>query len=279
MPIANMNGMQLSFVEKGKGPLVILLHGFPDTVKTWDRMIPALVGAKYRVVALHMRGYPPTSVAPDGKYMVRDLAMDVLALIDALGGGPAFLVGHDWGAMAAYAAAIMAPAKVRGIVTSGLPPIRVYRQGLREKLHRPHHIYLAWHGLSAWIVRRRNFREIDHLYRKWAPHFRPKVEHMLAVKTALGVKGRTRAAVEYYSKPMTHADHHEFSAKLSVPGLIFYGYDEPRVRREMFRRAPSAFTQPPEMVVLPNVGHWPHLEAPERVEDETVRFLDRVSGR
>src|SRR5437762_4904132 len=98
-------GVEFAYLEQGDGPLVLLLHGFPDNALTWDRVASALAGAGYRTVAPFMRGYPPTELPSDGRYDAAALADDVAELIDELGdGGPAFVVGHDWGAFATYAA-------------------------------------------------------------------------------------------------------------------------------------------------------------------------------
>ena len=106
---------------QGQGPLVLLLHGFPDTAHTWDEVRPALAEAGYRAVSPFMRGYAPTEVPADGKYDSDTLGQDVLALIDALGGGPAIVVGHDWGASAAYSAVGLGPERIRFLVTVAVP--------------------------------------------------------------------------------------------------------------------------------------------------------------
>src|SRR5438046_2293738 len=99
-----------------------MLHGFPDTAHTWSHAMPAIAKAGYRVVAPFTRGYHPTAVPADRAYDIDTLGRDAIALIDALGGGePAIVVGHDWGASAAYAAAAMAPEKVRLLVTVAVP--------------------------------------------------------------------------------------------------------------------------------------------------------------
>src|SRR5947209_18552057 len=95
------NGLEFAYVEQGDGPLVLLLHGFPDNALTWDRVAPVLADAGYRTVAPFMRGYPPTAQPADGRYDPAALAADIAGLVDALNGGePAFVVGHDWGAIA-----------------------------------------------------------------------------------------------------------------------------------------------------------------------------------
>src|SRR5205807_2809558 len=79
------NGITFTYLEEGDpaGPLVLLLHGFPDNALTWDRVTPGLTGAGYRTVAPYLRGYPPTAVPPDARYDSAALADDVAGLVDA----------------------------------------------------------------------------------------------------------------------------------------------------------------------------------------------------
>src|SRR3569623_1177323 len=91
------NGLRFSLLEEGRGPLVLLGHGFPDTAHTWDAVRPKLAARGFHAVSPFMRGYAPTS-APDGDLELSDLARDVLAFIDALGESKAIVVGHDVGA-------------------------------------------------------------------------------------------------------------------------------------------------------------------------------------
>ena len=118
------NGLQFGVLEAGSGPLALCLHGFPDTADTWRHLLPALAGAGFRAVAPFMRGYAPTEVPADGAYHVGALVADAVALHEALGGdGDAVLIGHDWGAEAAYGAAAFAPGRWRRLVTvSRVPP-------------------------------------------------------------------------------------------------------------------------------------------------------------
>ena len=90
------NGLTFHYLEAGQGPLVLCLHGFPDNAHTYDALLPVLAGAGFHAVAPFMRGYAPTSPAPDERYQAVLLAQDAVALLAALGGGRGFLVGHDW---------------------------------------------------------------------------------------------------------------------------------------------------------------------------------------
>ncbi|HEY8086236.1 MAG TPA: alpha/beta fold hydrolase, partial [Polyangiaceae bacterium] len=115
------NGVRFAYLEEGQGPLVLLVHGFPDTAHGWDAVRPAIAAAGYRVVSPFTRGYAPSAIPADGAYDTETLGRDVLALIDAFGENRAIVVGHDWGASAAYAAATLAPDRVSLLVTVAIP--------------------------------------------------------------------------------------------------------------------------------------------------------------
>src|SRR5271168_3195362 len=102
------NGLNFAYLENGSGPLVLMLHGFPDTAHSWDDLRPRLAARGYRAVSPFMRGYHPTAI-PTRDADAATLAADVLALVKALGETRAIVVGHDWGAAAAYGAAALAP--------------------------------------------------------------------------------------------------------------------------------------------------------------------------
>ena len=99
------NGLKFAYQDAGKGDLLLCLHGYPDTADTWDEHMPVLAEAGYHVVAPYMRGYWPTQIPEPDAYSNQDLGMDVIALIEALGYSEAIVMGHDWGALAAYTAA------------------------------------------------------------------------------------------------------------------------------------------------------------------------------
>ena len=101
MDFVDANGLRFAYVSEGTGPLVLLLHGFPDTAHSWDGVMPEVARAGFRAVAPFMRGYFPTAIPADHEYDGDALGRDVLALIAALGEQQAIVVGHDWGASAA----------------------------------------------------------------------------------------------------------------------------------------------------------------------------------
>jgi pimeloyl-ACP methyl ester carboxylesterase len=120
----HVNGVRLHIAEQGEGPLVVLLHGWPESWYSWRHQFEPLVAAGYRVVAPDQRGYArseqPTDVA---SYSLLHLVGDVLALVRELGEEQAVLVGHDWGAPVAWTAAMLRPDVVRAVAGLSIPPI------------------------------------------------------------------------------------------------------------------------------------------------------------
>lgn len=126
MPFVEANGIRHHFVERGSGPLVLLLHGFPETSHTWRHQIEALAAAGYRAVAPDVRGYGETDAPRDVKdYLLRILVDDAAGIVHALGETQAVVVGHDWGASIAWECARMRPDVFRAVVALSVPlPMR-----------------------------------------------------------------------------------------------------------------------------------------------------------
>jgi pimeloyl-ACP methyl ester carboxylesterase len=120
----HVNGIDLHLAEQGEGPLVLLLHGFPETSYSWRHQLADLAAAGYRVVAPDQRGYGRSDQPQGiGDYTIFHLVGDVVALIRELGERQAVVVGHDWGAVVAWHAALLRPDVVRGVVGVSVPPL------------------------------------------------------------------------------------------------------------------------------------------------------------
>ncbi|MEV4441503.1 alpha/beta hydrolase [Streptomyces sp. NPDC049577] len=119
-----VNGIRLHIAEQGQGPLVLLLHGFPECWYSWRHQFGPLAEAGYRVVAPDQRGYARSDQPGDiAAYSLLHLTGDVVALIHALGEDSAVVVGHDWGAPVAWTTALLRPDVVRGVAGLSVPPL------------------------------------------------------------------------------------------------------------------------------------------------------------
>lgn len=120
--LLQLGGTRIHAVEQGEGPLVLLLHGFPESWYSWRHQLPALADAGYRAVAIDLRGYGRSSkFSPPSAYRIDKLVADAVGVIDAYGGEPAVVVGHDWGAPVAWTTAWLHPDKVRGVAGLSVP--------------------------------------------------------------------------------------------------------------------------------------------------------------
>jgi pimeloyl-ACP methyl ester carboxylesterase len=143
--ILERDDLDFTAYAAGCGPLVLCVHGFPDSANTFQHQFPALVAAGYRVVAPTIRGYEPSSQPKNGDYQIEELAGDVIAWIDHLGEEKVHLVGHDWGAVMAYVACARAPARFHSLTTLGIPhPARFTRAGIRKL---PTQLLKSWYML------------------------------------------------------------------------------------------------------------------------------------
>lgn len=270
MDFIEANGVQFAYLTAGRGPLVLLLHGFPDTAHTWDRALPALADAGFRAVAPFLRGYHPTAIPADGAYDTETLARDALALIDALGESSAIVVGHDWGASAAYSAAALAPEKVRRLVVLAIPHPRSMKPtpSLAWKLR--HFVTLRGKKAAAKCARD-DFALIDDLVRRWSPAWKDiPAEETARVKAAFREPGCLEAAVSYYRTislklPKSHL------VPITVPTVAFAG-EHDMIAPRAYEKARHCFTSSYEVVQVPG-GHFMHREHPAHVIPELVRVV------
>jgi pimeloyl-ACP methyl ester carboxylesterase len=266
------NGLRFAYLEEGpaKGPLVLLIHGFPDTPHTWDDVRPALAALGFRAVSPFTRGYAPTEIPKTESYDADTLGTDVLALMTAFGEENAIVVGHDWGASAAYAAASLGPARVRLLVTVAIPhPASVVPTPKLLWTVR-HFVTLSRAGAAARI-REGDFAHIDELVSRWAPAWDVPAGETDAVKRAFREPGCIEAALGYYRAlrirlPPSHR------GKITVPSVAFAGTDD-LIAPAAYERARSRYTGSYEIVTMPG-GHFMHREHPGHFIRELSRVLE-----
>jgi pimeloyl-ACP methyl ester carboxylesterase len=272
MPTVRANGLTFSYLEQGSGPLVLLVHGFPDTAHTWNRVMPDIAAAGFRAVAPFTRGIAPTEIPADGQYGADTLGADVVALIDALGESNAVVVGHDWGASAAYSAATLAPERVRTLVTLAIP----HPGGL---IPTPRLIWLVRHFFTlplpgaAQRVRRKNFAHVDELVHRWSPSWAVPEGETDPAKAAYRVEGCLDAALGYYRALRPWLPKAQ-RLRITVPSFAFAGEDDP-FPASAWELARSRFTGPYTVIRMPG-GHFMHREHPERFSKELLRILQGV---
>lgn len=254
----------------GEGPLVVLVHGFPDTARTWDLVGPRIAAAGFRVVAPNTRGISPTSIPADGRYDTDTLARDLIALVAALGETSAILVGHDFGAAAAYSAAGLAPERWRKLVTMVIPHPATIVPTVRKVWGVRHFLVHRLPGAARRFAAG-NFAQVRVLYERWSPGFAWPESEFEAVKKSYAEPGSLDAALGYY-RALTVGPTPGLRARISVPTLILGGRTDGVAEEADFEASRRRFTGPVEVRMLPG-GHFLHREDPEAFLAVLLPFL------
>jgi len=280
------NGIDFTYLEWGQGPLLLCLHGFPDTAHSWDETAPICAEAGYRVVAPHTRGYAPTSTPADGDFSVLSQARDVLALIDVLtseemggdGSGKAYVQGHDWGCYSAYAAANLAPEKVIKLIASSVPHMHKPALTWAQMRKSWYVFFFQLPKLPEKRVPKDGFAFIDRLYDAWSPYWEGRAQAAKDVKRALAQPDGLRNALGYYRFFISKQskEQKEVMARVTtVPTLLFQGEADGSVDCRQHAHANECYSQLDELIMMPRVGHFPHRERPQEVAQRVLRFLEK----
>jgi pimeloyl-ACP methyl ester carboxylesterase len=285
------NGLQFGVLEAGSGPLALCLHGFPDSADTWRHLLPALAGAGFRAVAPFMRGYAPTAIPADGAYHLGALVADAVALHEVLGGdGNAVLIGHDWGAEAAYGAAAFAPDRWRRLVTLAVPPAALDEVLFSdyEQLKRFSYLFMFRDpaGFADMVVARDDMAYLDKLWRDWSPGFQPG-EHLARVKQCLRQPANLAAALGYYraegaagsagqalgTADRYAAEQQAVGRQAPQPTLYLHGARDGCIGVDLARGAERLLAPSSRMIVIEDAGHFLQLEKPGQVNDHILSWV------
>ncbi|HEX7381797.1 MAG TPA: alpha/beta hydrolase [Nevskiaceae bacterium] len=279
------NGIEFAYLEvrpqpaRGSAPLVLCLHGFPDTAWSFVPLLERLAAAGYRGVSLFMRGYQPTAFAPDGRYSIEDLGRDVIALFEHFGAGRAHIVGHDWGALAAYAAAALRPDRVASIITAGMPhPRPLLLRPSRAQWHAMRrYVALQLPGTLARRMTRDDYGWLRDLVREWSPGWDSPQAYWTRIAEAFEDIRRRRAALAYYRQlprsVFRRGTWRLLMRPVQVPARAICGERDGCMLVSSFERQAHLFGRGYRLVRLPDVGHFMHLEASDKFADEVIAAL------
>jgi pimeloyl-ACP methyl ester carboxylesterase len=273
------NSIQLHVVQAGpeSGPLVILLHGFPDYWRGWQMQLEALAEAGYWVWVPDQRGYnlsdKPRSTAA---YRLDKLAADIIGLINAAGREKAMIVGHDWGAAVAWWLGIKHPTRVEKLVIlNGPHPIVMARHMRRDlgQLGRSAYMFffqLPW--IPEWLSRLNNWRLVTNALRRTSRPGTFSEEMLAGYRHAWSQPGAFTAMLNWYRAIFRHPPSLGGEKRITVPTLLIWGTNDFALEREM--AAPSIeLCDRGQFVFFEEASHWVQQEEGERVNSLLLSFL------
>ena len=266
--------VRLHYVEAGDGPLVVLLHGFPEFWFSWRLQIAPLAKAGFRVVAPDLRGYNLSS-RPEGveAYGADKLAADTRGLIRELGAESALLVGHDFGGTVVWATAMAHPEVVERLVIMNAAHPRKLNEGLRH----PNQLRKLWYffffqppGLPERTVRARNWRFFRRYQRDAQPPY--TAEETERYVESWSQPGAATAIINLYRAAVRQSKQAQLRP-ISAPTLVIWGQRDRYLGPKLAEPDREDVPNLDRVERLPNASHWVHHDEPERVTQLLTDFF------
>lgn len=277
---AQAGEIRMHYVEAGPadGPLVVLLHGFPEFWYSWKRQIPALAAAGLHVVAPDMRGYNLTD-KPRGwrRYDTDELADDIAALIRGFGVEQACLVGHDWGAAVAYATAMRHPQLIRKLAILNVPHTARMLAGFRtlKQLRKSWYMFMfQLPVLPERMLAREHYSFAKRSLRAGSKKGTFSDEDLERYVSAWSQPGALTATINYYRAALRQSPRKALASlqPISAPTLVIWGEKDAYLGSELAE--PEARWVPDvRMEYIPDATHWVQHEAAERVNALLIGFF------
>jgi pimeloyl-ACP methyl ester carboxylesterase len=273
----DVGDVTLHYVEAGEGPMVVLLHGFPEFWFGWRLQIAPLATAGFRVVAPDTRGYNLSS-RPEGvaAYSVDLLAADIGGFIRALGAESAMVVGHDWGGSIAWTLAMDHPDVVTRLAILNAAHPRRLQQGL----HNPNQLRKSWYffffavpGLPEDVVHARDWHFFRHFLHDADPPFTP--EETERYIEAWSQPGAAAGMINYYRDSVRESGK---QAKIehppiTAPTLVIWGEQDRYLGEKLAEPDPDDVPNLDRVERLPDASHWVHHDAAEQVNRLLIDFF------
>ena len=278
------NGTRFHVAESGDGPLVLLLHGFPEFWWTWRRQLASLQAAGYRAVAVDLRGYGGSDKPPRG-YDLVTAASDAAGLVRSLGEANAVLVGHDWGGLIAWSVAAYYPKVVRRLAVVSVPhPLRLraavwsdpFGQGRRSGYALRFQLPL----LPERQLLRDGAQRVGQMLSKWSSPGWPDPGTERTYRAAMSLPSVAHSALEYHRwfirsrfRPDGLRYAHNMRTPIQAPTLHLHGALDSCVLPSAARGSGRHVEAPYRWRLIDGAGHFPHEERPERFDEELRSWL------
>ena len=270
--------VRLHYVEAGEGPLIVLLHGFPEFWYGWRLQIGPLAAAGFRVVAPDMRGYNLSSKPGGGAaaYDTDKLTADIRGLIHERGEQSALLAGHDWGGSVAWATAMSHPEVVDRLAILNAAHPRKLSQGL----HHPGQLRKSWYffffdlpELPETVVHANHWHFFRHFLHDAHPAYTP--EEMERYIEAWSQPGAASGMINYYRSSVRTPPKKAEAAihTIAAPTLVIWGERDRYLGPELAEPEHEDVPNLDRVERLPDASHWVHHDEAERVNQLLTDFF------
>jgi len=272
----DLGEVRLSCAELGTGPLVLLLHGFPEGWISWRNQLPALAEAGFHAVAPDLRGYGKSD-KPEGldAYRVEVLARDVARLVEALGETRAHVVGHDWGGAIAWFFAMWHPDRLDRLAILNAPHPARYSRAMKRPAQLLRSSYIFFFQvplLPEALLRAGDFFLLRRLFRndprRPGAYSEDAIEQIVA---AARQPGALRGMLAWY-RAMVQRPTHTRWKPIERPVQVIWGEKDRYLGAEIAQPSPE-WVPDLRFAPLPEASHWVQADAPEEVNKLLIDFF------
>jgi epoxide hydrolase 4 len=270
------NGLRLHYVTQGEGPLMLMLHGFPEFWYSWRHQIPEFA-KDYKVVALDLRGYNDSDKPKaQSAYVMAEFIKDIEGVIKGLGYDKCILVGHDWGGAIAWSFAYAHPEMVERLIVLNIPHPAKFAAGFRtpQQLLKSSYMFLfQLPVLPEMLIQVGDYQAIENAFKGMAVNknaFTPA--DIEAYKDAAAKRGALTAALNYYRNMLQQGMTNPNWGVLNVPTLMIWGEKDTALGREL-SYGTATYVNPFQVRYIPDASHWVQQEKPELVNEYMREFL------
>ncbi|GAA0968787.1 alpha/beta hydrolase [Acrocarpospora macrocephala] len=277
-------GTRFHVVEAGEGPLVLLLHGFPQFWWTWRHQLESLPKAGYRAVAVDLRGYGASDKPPRG-YDLPTLAGDAAGLIRALGETGAIVVGHDWGGLLAWTMGVLDPKVVRRLVVVSAPhPLRLRSALLTDPFGQLRASRYSL-GFQLPVLPERRLvahdgSRVGRLLDAWSGPEWPSEDVARKYRDVFQIPGTAHCALEYHRwfarsqlRPDGFRYVRQMRTEIAAPTLQLHGALDRCILPRTAQGSSRFVAAPYRWRLIDGAGHFPHEERPDQFDAELIAWL------
>jgi epoxide hydrolase 4 len=262
------NGIKLHYVTEGEGPLMLMLHGFPEFWYSWRHLIPEFA-QDYQVVALDLRGYNDSDKpAEKSAYVMDEFIKDIEGVIKGLGYSSCVLVGHDWGGAIAWNFAYTHPEMVERLIVLNIPHPAKFAAGLtkpQQLLRSSYILFFQLPFIPELQLKLHNYQAIETAFKGMAVNKDAFSQADIdAYKQAVAKPGAMTAMLNYYRNVFRHGFINRSWGVLDVPTLMIWGEKDTALGKELTYGTEN-FVQDFQIKYIPNCSHWVQQEQPQLV--------------